>query len=133
MTNTTPTPPSEELKSQLQDLDGKRKELMDAGILDTEVDDPVSLPEGPLDPAMAGVLSVYVDHTSQKLASLAVLLAKIKLFKALIDQRFNTKDVRITRQNGIEVIFKDRKIPIERLSSGEQHQLVLFFKLLFED
>jgi predicted ATP-binding protein involved in virulence len=50
----------------------------------------------------------------------------------LIDERFITKDVRITRQNGIEVIFKDRKIPIERLSSGEQHQLVLFFELLFE-
>ena len=126
------TLPSEELKAQLQDLDQKRKELMDAGILDTETDDPVSLPEGTLEAAMARVLSVYADDTRRKLASLADLLAKIKLFKELIDERFITKDVRITRQNGIEVIFKDRKIPIERLSSGEQHQLVLFFELLFE-
>lgn len=126
------TLPSEELKVQLQDLDQKRKELMDAGILDTETDDPVSLPEGTLEAAMARVLSVYADDTRRKLASLADLLAKIKLFKELIDERFITKDVRITRQNGIEVIFKDRKIPIERLSSGEQHQLVLFFELLFE-
>jgi predicted ATPase len=103
---------------------------MDAGILDTEADDPV--PEGPLEPAMTRVLSVYAEDTRQKLESLSDLLAKIKLFKALIDQRFITKDVRITRQNGIEVIFKGRKIPIERLSSGEQHQLVLFFELLFE-
>ena len=126
------TLPSEELKAQLQDLDQKRKELMDAGILDTETDDPVSLPEGTLEAAMARVLSVYADDTRRKLASLADLLAKIKLFKELIDEQFITKDVRITRQNGIEVIFKDRKIPIERLSSGEQHQLVLFFELLFE-
>jgi hypothetical protein len=121
---------TEGLEAQLQELDLKRKELMDAGILDTEADDPV--PEGPLEPAMTRVLSVYAEDTRQKLESLSDLLAKIKLFKALIDQRFVTKDVRITRQNGIEVIFKGRKIPIERLSSGEQHQLVLFFELLFE-
>jgi ABC-type transport system involved in cytochrome c biogenesis ATPase subunit len=123
---------SEELKAQLEDLDQKRKALMDAGILDTEADDPVSLPEGTLEAAMARVLSVYADDTRRKLASLADLLAKITLFKELIDERFITNDVRITRQNGIEVIFKDRKVPIERLSSGEQHQLVLFFELLFE-
>lgn len=121
---------TEGLEAQLQELDLKRKALMDAGILDTEADDPV--PEGPLEPAMTRVLSVYAEDTRQKLESLSDLLAKIKLFKALIDQRFVTKDVRITRQNGIEVIFKGRKIPIERLSSGEQHQLVLFFELLFE-
>ena len=28
--------------------------------------------------------------------------------------------------------YKGRKVPIEALSSGEQHQLVLFFELLFE-
>ena len=122
----------EELKAQLQALDERRKELMEEGCLATEADDPVALPEGPLAPQISQVLSVYAEDTRQKLASLSGLLAKIKLFKELIDERFVTKHVLITRQNGIEVIFKDRKVPIERLSSGEQHQLVLFFEMLFE-
>jgi len=124
--------PSDDLKVRLQELDRRRSELMEAGILDTEADDPVALPEGELEAAIARVLSVYADDNQQKLSSLSSLLAKIKLFKALIDQRFLTKDVRITKQNGIEVTYKDRNVPIEGLSSGEQHQLVLFFELLFE-
>jgi predicted ATPase len=128
---TTPLPP-EHLKAHLEELDRRRSELMEAGILDTETDDPVALPEGPLEDAIARVLSVYADDNSRKLSSLAELLAKIKLFKELIDQRFITKDVRITKQNGIEVAYGDHKVPIEGLSSGEQHQLVLFFELLFE-
>ncbi len=128
---TTPLPP-EDLKANLEELDRRRSELMGAGILDTETDDPVALPEGPLEEAIARVLSVYVDDNKRKLSSLADLLAKIKLFKELIDQRFITKDVRITKQNGIEVAYGDHKVPIEGLSSGEQHQLVLYFELLFE-
>jgi len=124
--------PSEDLKARLQDLDISRRELMAAGILDTEADDPVGLPEGPLETAIARVLSVYVDDTRTKLSSLQRLLEKIKLFKELIDERFVTKDVHITRQNGIEVAYNGRNVPLEGLSSGEQHQLVLFFELLFE-
>jgi ABC-type cobalamin/Fe3+-siderophores transport system ATPase subunit len=124
--------PVENLRAQLSNLDEKRRGLMEAGILDTEADDPVSLPQGEIEPAIARVLSVYVEDTSKKLSSLARILSKIKLFKELIDQRFVTKDVRISKQNGIDVVFNNTKIPLERLSSGEQHQLVLFFELLFE-
>jgi ABC-type enterochelin transport system ATPase subunit len=120
------------LREQLHSLEVKRRELMDAGILDTEADTPVALPAGQLDQAIARVLSVYVEDTHKKLSSLDSLLQKIRLFKELIDQRFRTKDVRITRKNGIEVIFKSENVPLEKLSSGEQHQLVLFFELLFE-
>ncbi|MER9371889.1 AAA family ATPase [Mesorhizobium sp. M0491] len=123
---------AEGLGDQLDELDTKRRELMEAGILDTETDDPVELPEGPLENAIARVLQVYADDTKQKLSSLSPLLAKIKLFKELIDQRFTTKDVTISKQNGIDVFFKGNIVPLDKLSSGEQHQLVLFFELLFE-
>lgn len=121
-----------ELTARLEGLDEKRYDLMVAGILDTEADDPVVLPEGPLQEAIARVLSVYTVDTERKLASLSGLLRKINLFKKLIDERFGSKDVRITKQKGIEVSYHGRNVPIESLSSGEQHQLVLFFALLFE-
>lgn len=122
----------EKLKAQLADLDVKRKALMEAGILDTEADDPLSLPSGSISNEIASVLSVYVEDNDKKLSSLSHILAKIRLFKELIDDRFLTKDVRISRQSGMTVSYKSRNVPLENLSSGEQHQLVLFFELLFE-
>lgn len=125
--------PYGDLKERLQDLDRRRTELMTAGILDTETDEPVALPEGgTLETAMARILSIYAEDNDRKLSSLSGLLKKIKLFKELIDERFVTKDVLINRVNGIEVTYRGRIVPIEALSSGEQHQLVLFFELLFE-
>jgi len=125
--------PYEDLKERLQDLDRRRTELMNAGILDTETDEQVALPEGEtIDPSMARILSIYAEDNDRKLLSLSGLLKKIKLFKQLIDERFVTKEVKINRANGIEVTYHKREVPIEALSSGEQHQLVLFFELLFE-
>ncbi|WP_063826537.1 AAA family ATPase [Rhizobium leguminosarum] len=120
------------LAERLENLDKKRLELMEAGILDKEADSPVELPEGPLNPAIASVLNVYAEDTRQKLSSLSPILAKIKLFKKLIDQRFVTKDVSISKRNGIDVISEGVPLSLDKLSSGEQHQLVLFFELLFE-
>jgi ABC-type lipoprotein export system ATPase subunit len=123
---------AENLKSRLARLDEKRASLMIAGILDSEVDDPVTLPEGKLPDAISRVLSVFATDTDQKLDVLTKLQSRIELFIELIKQRFSTKDVIVTKENGFEISFRNRKVPLDKLSSGEQHQLVLFFELLFE-
>ncbi|MDF2599153.1 MAG: excinuclease ATPase subunit [Methylobacterium brachiatum] len=124
--------PAEDLRKQLQDLDIKRRKLMAVGILDPEADDSVALPEGEFEGTISRVLSVYADDTSKKLASLSNILEKITLFKKLIDRRFLTKDVTISKSHGIDVYSHGHSVALEKLSSGEQHQLVLFFELLFE-
>ncbi|MEG3093172.1 AAA family ATPase [Sphingomonas sp. PB1R3] len=124
--------PEDQLKTKLDVLDEKRQRLMAAGILDTEADDPVSFPSGPMEPAISRVLSVYADDTEEKLGSLSKLLSRISLFRELVNERFVTKDVHVNRENGIDVSFNGSPVPLEKLSSGEQHQLVLFFELLFE-
>jgi predicted ATP-binding protein involved in virulence len=124
--------PAENLKSQLEELDQKRASLMVAGILDSEIDDPVTLPEGPLEPAIARVLNVYADDTFKKLNSLSKLLLRIELFLGLIKERFNTKRIQVSKESGFSISSRGQPVPLEKLSSGEQHQLVLFFELLFE-
>jgi ABC-type lipoprotein export system ATPase subunit len=124
--------PAENLKSQLDELDKKRASLMVAGILDSEVDDPVTLPEGPLEQAIARVLNVYASDTFKKLDSLSRLLLRIELFTGLITERFNTKKIQVNKENGFSIRSRGHMVPLEKLSSGEQHQLVLFFELLFE-
>ena len=122
----------ENLKARLAELDGKRASLMVAGILDSEADDPVVLPPGPLADAISRVLSVYAQDTLQKLDFLTRLQSRIELFIELIQERFSAKKVRVSKEHGFEISYVNRKVPLEKLSSGEQHQLVLFFELLFE-
>jgi AAA domain, putative AbiEii toxin, Type IV TA system len=122
----------EDLLKRLEELDAQRRQLMDAGILDAEGADPVSLPPGEVLPAIASVLSVYAIDTKKKLDSLSELLRRIQLFKRIIDKRFQTKQVEVDKQAGFNIQHKGRIVPLEKLSSGEQHQLVLFFELLFE-
>lgn len=122
----------ESLEKKLADLDAQRNALMQVGILDTQEDVPVALPAGPIDPAVARVLQMYAVDTQKKLDTLQHLLDRINLFKKLIAQRFTTKDVLVNREHGIFVNARDGHIPLDKLSSGEQHQLVLFFELLFE-
>lgn len=124
--------PQDEIEQQLLVLDKKRKELMDVGILDSERDVSVALPGEKLEPAISTVLSVYIEDNKKKLDSLDHLYERIALFKKLVDARFGRKDVKISKEKGLDVLYGDREVPIERLSSGEQHQLVLFFELLFE-
>lgn len=130
-----PILPSEDLKSSLQELDGHRRKLMEAGILDTEHDDAL-LPSGEVDSAIAAVLSVYVSDTKRKLESLSQILSRITLFIELIDDRFYPKSISVGKDTGFAVKRSSRgvidNVPLEKLSSGEQHQLVLFFELLFE-
>ena len=58
---------------------------------------------------------------------------KIDLFKELIEKRFIDKTIKIDRENGFKIISKlGQGVPLDKLSSGEQHQLILIFDLLFE-
>jgi len=124
--------PPEDLKASLAQLDELRRQLMEAGILDTENDDAFSPPDA-VDAAVAAVLSVYVSDTRRKLRSLSNILEKITLFKELIDERFRPKYISVDKDKGFTVTRgDDLVIPLDKLSSGEQHQLVLFFELLFE-
>ncbi len=123
---------AEDLTAKLAELDQKRNNLMKAGILDTEVDVQVALPTGSIDQALARVLQTYAVDTQRKLETLDPLLARIDLFKDLIGQRFTTKNVLVDREHGFHVQNSKGEISLDKLSSGEQHQLVLFFELLFE-
>lgn len=75
---------------------------------------------------------MYADDTFKELNSLSKLLLRIELFLGLIKERFNTKHILVSKESGFSINSRGSLVPLEKLSSGEQHQLVLFFELLFE-
>jgi energy-coupling factor transporter ATP-binding protein EcfA2 len=116
----------------LNSLETERRELERSGILSADAE-PLVIP-GQLDTAIGQMLSVYIDDTKLKFGLLTGLRRRIDLFCSIISDRFIDKDVRIDRENGFEITSRvdGRSIPLGHLSSGEQHQLILTFELIFE-
>lgn len=122
-----------DISLNLKRLEERRKDLEKAGILDTEFEPLFAIPDN-IDSTIGRMLSVYVEDTEKKLNHFADLLAKINLFRNIIDDRFIAKSVKVDKVEGFRVIAEKsgKEIPLDKMSSGEQHQLILVFELLFE-
>lgn len=122
----------EELRSRLKELDSRRQALMQAGILDTSYD-AVSLRSGSIERGVAMALEIYVGDAVKKLDVFSNLASRLDLLKELIGKRFIDKNLQIDREIGFKIVSKaGQVVPLDKLSSGEQHQLILAFDLLFE-
>jgi predicted ATP-binding protein involved in virulence len=120
------------LRQELRNLDDRREALMSAGILDTQYE-AVTLRSGDIEPGVAMALEIYVKDAVQKLNVFSALRSRLDLFKELIERRFIDKALNIDRESGFKIKSKTGlNVPLDKLSSGEQHQLILVFDLLFE-
>ena len=120
----------DELKTKLREVEDKRSNIMDAGLLDQEDESRLPDIEG-LDESRRGVLAVYAKDALLKLSVFDDLYAKVNIFKRIANARFLYKDV-FVNTGGLQVVTVDgAEIDLEMLSSGEQHELVLLYTLLF--
>ncbi len=122
----------DEVKKQLNELEHKREELTNVGLLDREEQHAISaFPE--IDPQKLDVLGVYVEDVRQKLDVFSGTQKRIELFKAMINKRFLFKRVDVDKRKGL--VFRtdrgDMLVPTQ-LSTGEQHEIVMLYQLLFD-
>lgn len=86
-------------------------------------------------PENAKVLSVYLNDSEEKLNVYNDLLEKIELFVNIINQReFAFKSIQISNNKGFCFYQNKTQQPLSLtdLSSGEQHEVVLLYELLFK-
>ena len=79
-------------------------------------------------------LAVYQEDLLAKLDSLAAFAERLTAFTDLVNAKFNRKTLEISRNHGF--IVRDRagrELDPSALSSGEQHQVLLLYRLLFRD
>lgn len=123
---------SEEIKVQLRELEEKRHFLERAGLYsNSEVKSIGSLET--LDEPMRNVLSLYIEDSREKLKVFEGLATKINLLCNLINKRFSYKVMEVNMKDGF--VFKvptHESLKADKLSSGEQNELILMFKLLFK-
>ncbi len=107
-----------------------RGRLMEAGLLDSA--DEVALPERELGDIERRVLWAYLNDVDQKLGVFSPLLAKIELLRDIINSRFHFKLLFTDKIAGFRIETRQgSQISPDSLSSGEQHELVLAYQLLF--
>lgn len=128
-----------EIEVGLSNLNKRREVLNKVGLLDTEEEDlqPIN---NAINTQRAGnkellkdVLQIYLDDSNQKLEIYSDLASKLELFIDLINKRFLYKKISIDKKAGFVFTstITQKNIPLSGLSSGEQHELVLFYQLLF--
>ena len=125
-------PLADDVSQRLRTVAQKRSSLIETGLLDkTGVPEILSQAEL-IDKQVRQVIGVYLDDTEQKFARFDELFQRVSLFKEIINKKFQFKTIRVAREKGISVITTDgREILLSDLSSGEQHELVLLYELLF--
>lgn len=121
----------EEIRERYRAQSQKRKDLAEIGLINSEVDLP--LPDRTLNSWELNVLHTYLDDTDEKLRTFDHVVARVTLLRDIANTRFLNKTLSVNAENGIIVTRQSdgMTIPPAGLSSGEQHELVLMYDLLF--
>ena len=122
----------ETLRNKLGEIENQRSELIEAGLLgkDDNADFQV---EGEIDEPTKGILSVYIEDVQKKLSVFEDIAKKIHLFQRIINDRFKYKKMAVSKDKGFTFTTHDgNPLAPADLSSGEQHELVMLYELLFK-
>lgn len=121
----------EELRKKLNELEEKRSHLISTGLLDKD-ENPNFQVQEQIDESTKKVLSVYVDDVEKKLSLFEDIAERIDIFKRIINQRFSYKQISIKKEKGFVFTSNGNSLSPDKLSSGEQHELVILYELLFK-
>ena len=121
------------LGSRISEIEKKTAELKEIGILEETRAHPIST-RGleNIDHTQVRVMTLYVHDTTAKLAELNDLKDRSRLLLEKVNRKYRHKNIRVDREGGL-VAVRDggRRLALDCLSSGEQHELVLYYDLLF--
>lgn len=77
-------------------------------------------------------LSTYLKAFKPTTAQLKDIYARLNLFKSILDERNAITGKKVSFNRGrIELSAFGRSVPLESLSSGEKHDFIMFYNLIF--
>lgn len=131
----------EQLRQKLNELEENRSRLIDVGLLDKDENSDFPIQPQSIDESTKNILSVYVEDVEKKLSVFDEIASKIELLKRIINNKFSYsyKAMKFSKEKGF--IFTNcydsthlapKSLSPTDLSSGEQHELVLLYELLFK-
>jgi predicted ATP-binding protein involved in virulence len=123
----------EQIKKILGEIEDEQARLSKLGVLDTQPSYPFSLSIlDKSDTAKLDAMELYVTDGKEKLKPLVEFASRIEPLLSNINAKFKNKIIRLDRERGLVARAADgADIKADQLSSGEQHEIVLLFHLLF--
>ncbi|GAB1539709.1 hypothetical protein NUACC21_23760 [Scytonema sp. NUACC21] len=131
----------EQLRYQLNSLEETRSHLIEVGLLDKDEDSEFQIQPQDIDESTKNALSVYVEDVEKKLSVFAEIADKIELLRTIINNKFaySYKEISFSKDKGFvfathynSPLSNTKTLSPTHLSSGEQHELVLLYELLFK-
>jgi predicted ATP-binding protein involved in virulence len=125
-----------QLREQLNELEATRSRLIEVGLLDKDENSDFQIQPQTIDESTKTILSVYVEDVEKKLNVFNEIASKIDLLRTIINNKFaySYKEMSFNKEKGFVFNIPSRKETLSPtdLSSGEQHELVLLYELLFK-
>ncbi len=122
-----------ELKAENEKLEEKRSKLKRVGLFEDIKNEEFTIPNE-IDDTTRVILSVNIKDIQEKLKIFDELYDKLNIFLDILNnKRFSYKKISVHPKKGF--VFtndKGKELKVTELSSGEQHEIVLFYELLFK-
>jgi len=130
---------NEQLRNQLNEIEETGSRLIEVGLLDQDEDSEFQIQPQDIDESTKNALSVYVEDVEKKLNVFTEIATKINLLKRIINNKFSYKEINFSKEKGFifttlynSSLSDSKTLAPTDLSSGEQHELVLLYELLFK-
>jgi ABC-type transport system involved in cytochrome c biogenesis ATPase subunit len=119
----------ETLHNRRAEIANQEARLLALGLLKEPA---LELSEVILDDAKRAMFSILLDDRAAKLEPFANIVNKAERLLTSLNQKLSPKQVKLDVTKGYEVLTAGgAPLPLSKLSSGEQHELVLLHELLF--
>lgn len=119
------------LRTRYNNVLDRRQRLVKAGLLQEQAGGDITLPQT-LHELQKQVFRFYLDDMETKLSVFGGFTERVQLFTEMINELFKYKQIEVGAEDGFRFRTEEGSIlSAGDLSSGEQHQLVLLFDLLF--
>ncbi|MFF5435313.1 AAA family ATPase [Streptomyces griseofuscus] len=123
-------PDEQKIRARYAEQNEFRRRLAEISVLD-EKSGGIIIPDG-MEPWQKNVLWTYLQDSDKKLSTFRYILDRVNLLQEIVNSRFLYKRLEVDRKRGLKVITDEgAELGLSMLSSGEQHELVLLYDLLF--
>jgi predicted ATP-binding protein involved in virulence len=129
----------EDLKAKIDRLEAQRVRLIESGVLDRDENSDFHIQGQEIDESTKRILAIYAKDMEEKLRVFGDISDRIELFKRVVNKKFSYKEIGVNSKDGLVLTSRlpngakgsGQSLPPASLSSGEQHELVLLYELLF--
>lgn len=130
--------PVNQLQTRMTELEHKTAELKHIGVLDETPAIPFraetldSIDSSQVRAMTERIMMLYVSDMEKKLAVIDDLATRSRLLLKNVNQKYQHKHIRLDLERGLLAEGENEEsLALDALSSGEQHELVLHYELLF--